>query len=88
MNLFGLQRRLARDMRRGLPLGRVQVGQSMAGGIEALDPLAEESYLRALEFWHVNRGADLEKAIGFLDEAVDLEPEFAQALALRVPYRV
>jgi len=88
MNLFGLQRRLARDMRRGLPLGRVQAGQNMAGGSEALDPLAEESYLRALEYWHVNRGKDLERAIVFLDEAVDLEPEFAQALALRVQCRM
>jgi TolB-like protein/DNA-binding winged helix-turn-helix (wHTH) protein/Flp pilus assembly protein TadD len=44
-----------------------------------VDPVAHEAYLKGRYFWNKRTGGDLEKAVGYFNEAVERDPNYAQA---------
>jgi TolB-like protein len=77
---LGLQRRVARSIAEEIRLAVQPVDQRSAT-IERIDARAQEAYLQGRAHWRTRSRDGLARAIGYLERAVALAPDFAPAHA-------
>jgi len=87
-DIFAVQTEIARTVAEALKV-RLAVGQNPAGGPPPVSVVAHDLYLRGLFHWNRRSANDLEHAIRFFEEATQVDPGYARALAgLALTYAV
>jgi len=80
-NIFGLQDKVTRQIVAALKVTLTAAEEKQAGLRETSDPAAYDAYLKGMaHFWRRTPG-DFAKAVPYLDEAVERDPNYSRAYA-------
>jgi serine/threonine-protein kinase len=80
-DVLGLYRQLVREVADGLQLTLSPEAQARLARADPVDPAAYEDYLRGQFHWNALTPADLERALRYFEQALEKDPDFAQAYA-------
>jgi tetratricopeptide (TPR) repeat protein len=76
-----LQREVARDIVDGIRVSLTEHEEETLNSARPLNPEAHEAYLRGLYHWNKRSEEDLQKSIDFYENAIEIDPEYAEAYA-------
>jgi tetratricopeptide (TPR) repeat protein len=80
-NVIGLYRSLVRQVIDELQMALSPEAEARLANAEPVNPEAYEDYLRGQVYWGTLSAAGLETALGYFEQALEKQPDFAQAHA-------
>ncbi len=80
-DVLSLQRKLARVIADRINVELTPQEQSALAHTQPIDPEAHEAYLKGRYHWNSRTRESLEKSLGFFEEAIARDPEYAPAYA-------
>ncbi len=82
-DVLTLQRNVARGIAREIRIKLSPQEQMILAAARPVNPEAQIAYLKGLFFWNKQTPAALHKSVEFFDQAIELDPAYAQAYAGR-----
>ena len=80
-DVISLQREVASDIAREIQVSLTDQEKETLISTRIIDPEAHEAYLRGLYHWNRRSEGDLEKSIQYYENAIEIDPRYAEAYA-------
>jgi len=80
-DILALQSEVARAIARGVQLQVTPIAQAGFGAMQAVNPAAEDAYLKGRYFWNKRTDEGYQQALDYFRQAAAIEPSFARAYA-------
>src|ERR1700739_728779 len=78
---LALQKKVARDIAEQIRINLTSQEQAALTSVKVVNPEAYEDYLKGRYFWNKRTADGLKKAIDYFDQAIEKDPNYAQAYA-------
>src|SRR5216117_2495629 len=78
-DIFGVESEIAKTIAESLQAKLTKSEQSSIAKVPTANPEAYELYLKGRFFWNKRNGEDLHKAIGYFEQAIAKDPDYALA---------
>lgn len=80
-DMLALQKQVAREIAEEIRIELTPHEQAVLKNVKRVNPEAYEAYLRGRYSWNKRTAEGLKKAIGYFNQAIDKNPDYAQAYA-------
>lgn len=82
-DVLALQDDVARSIAREIQLTLTPTERASLTDAETVDPAAHDAYLKGRYYWNKWTDEGFERALGYFDRAIELDPQYGQAYAAR-----